>query len=89
MNEHPLPIEDLEALRAGLQAMLTHFEAVDIANAMKNLSPETQWSSITMLAEDLVTLVNGHIAEFAVSRYESDRDEEVPTVELDLTDAED
>lgn len=85
MNAWELPIEDLEALRRGLEVTRNHFQAHDISESGRTLSPQVAWSPMTLLVEDLFDLVDGHIHEYAAARYDEERDELV----VDLTDEDD
>lgn len=87
MNAWELPIEDLESLRRGLEVTRNHFQARDIAESGRTLSPQVAWSPLTLLVEDLFELVDGHIAEYAVARYDEERDAPSELV-VDLTDDE-
>lgn len=96
MNSWELPIEDLESLRRGLEVTRNHFQARDIAESGRALQPQVEWSPMTLLVEDLFELVDGHIAEYAVARYDDERDAEpaqigpeVLEIEVDLTDDDD
>lgn len=73
--EWTVPVSILEDLRQGLQATLNHLQAVDIANASKNLSPETKWSPLTVEVDNMLLKVEGYISEVAVAQYEAARDE--------------
>ena len=84
MNAWELPIEDLEALRRGLEVTRNHFQAHDIAESGRSLSPQVVWSPMTTLVEDLFDLVDGHIAEYAVARYDEERADDA-SIEVDLT----
>lgn len=91
MNSWELPIEDLEALRRGLEVTRNHFQATDIAESGRTLSPQVVWSPMTLLVEDLFELVDGHIAEYAVARYDDERDatEDPELISVDMTTDED
>lgn len=97
MNGQLVPVEYIEGLREALQVGVAHLEAVDIANAYKNLSPETRWSPLTELLREQLTATEGYIQEYVIAQYEEerhspDRVSDLPpaepdprTIEVDLT----
>lgn len=91
MKEHVVQVADLEALRDGLDSVLTHLQSVDIANAAKNLSPEVNYSPLTLNTEHLALIVTGYLEEVAIAIYEDARANEPKHVvrELDFTEDDD
>lgn len=87
MNEFPIPIEDLERLRSGLNVVSNYLQGIDISNAMKNLSPETVWSPLTEEVGDLLDRVQGHLKEYAFAQYDEDNLVPLPDDihEIDMT----
>lgn len=81
LHEWTVRVVDLESLRDGLESALTHLKAVDIANASKNLAPETHYSPLTVEVDNMLLAVIGYIEEVAIAEYEGERG----VKEIDLT----
>lgn len=81
----PVPIEDLEELRKLLSAVLNYHEASDIANATKNLAPETRFSPLTAEVAIQLDTIRTHLKDWKFAEYE---EEEEVAIEVDVPEGE-